>query len=188
MRHYAPLAWMMAIAIAGTQMTACSLDGNEPEKPFVTCPVGKTPLVAYGLCPTETRGDSSEPRALFTDDDIEWFNATTRELRFRDTMEQLKAQIPFLAGIDFYLGGEFLFEGVTTLVSLDCSRVFDDLVLCCGKIDGNTVDDGHYYLYDCYPWIPQFMDDERVVANRERRSKQWQTFLKYLDAEGKLKK
>ena len=33
MKYYKPLAWMMAIAIASTTLTACSLDGNEPEKP-----------------------------------------------------------------------------------------------------------------------------------------------------------
>ena len=187
MKHYTSLAWMMAIAIAGTSMTACN--GNEPEKPFVTCPEGRMPLVAYGLCPAETRGTTGdESGALFSGDDIEWFNVTTRELRFRDTMEPLRAQIPLLSGIDFYLGDEYLFTGGATLVGLVCSQVFDDLVLCCGKIDGDTVDDEHYYLYDCYPWIPQFINDERVQANRQRRSAQWEAFLKYLDAEGKLKK
>ena len=189
MKHYTPLAWIMATAIAGTSMTACSLDSYEPEKPFTTCPVGKTSLVAYGLCPTETREAGTEPGALFTDDDIEWFNVATRELRFRDTMEPLRSQIPLLSGIDFYLGGEYLFTGGATLVSLACSQVFDDLVLCCGTADGHTApDDEHYYLYDCYPCIPQFINDERVKANRQRRSAQWQAFLKYLDAEGKLRR
>jgi len=64
--------------------------------------------------------------------------------------------------------------------------MFDNLVLCCGKTDGEVVDDGHYYLYDCYP--PQFIDDERVQANRQLRAPQWETFLNYLESKGKLKK
>ena len=71
-------------------------------------------------------------------------------------------------------------------VSLICSQMFDNLVLCCGKTDGEVVDDGHYYLYDCYP--PQFIDDERVQANRKLRAPQWETFLNYLESKGKLKK
>lgn len=52
MKHYSPLAWMMAIAIAGTVTTACSLDGYEPEKPFTTDPVEKPhslPLASVSL-------------------------------------------------------------------------------------------------------------------------------------------
>jgi hypothetical protein len=32
------------------------------------------------------------------------------------------------------------------------------------------------------------VNDERVVANREKRAKEWQEFIEYLDAKGKLKK
>ena len=49
MKHYKPLAWMMAIAIASTMTTACSLDGNEPEKPFGTCPAHDASLYACGI-------------------------------------------------------------------------------------------------------------------------------------------
>ncbi len=186
MKHYRPLAWMMATAIAGTVMTACSLDGNEPEKPFTTCPVSESTLYACGIGQPGTRSVTDVEKVLFTDDDIEWFDASTRELRFRDTVEPLRDRIPLLAGIDFYMGGEHLFSGGATHVSLICSQMFDDLVLCCGKMDGEAIDDGHYYLYDCYP--PQFIDDERVQANRKFRAPQWETFLKYLESKGKLKK
>ena len=185
MKHYSPLAWMMAIAIAGTTMTACSLDGNEPEKPFTTDPVEKTRLYAFGIGEPGTRSDGAE-KVLFTDDDIEWFDTDTRELRFRDTQKPLRETIPLLAGIDFYLDGQYLFSSGATYVGLVCSQMFDDLVLCCGKIDGEVIDDGGYYLYDCYP--TQFVDDERVQANRLRRASQWEAFLRYLDSKGKLRK
>ena len=184
MKHYRTFAWTMTIAIAGTMMTSCSLDGYEPEKPFTTDPV-ETALI-WCIGQPGTRSVTDVEKILFTDNDIEWFDPDTRELRFRDTMEPLREEIPLLAKIDFYLGGEHLFSGGATCVSLICSQMFDDLVLCYGKIDGGVIDDGHYYLYDCYP--TQFIDDDRVKANRELRAPQWEAFLKYLESKGKLKK
>ena len=186
MKHYRSLAWMMAIATASMTMTACSLDGTEPEKPFVTCPTSEATLYAYGISQIGTRSASDIGNYLFTEDDIEWFDVSTRELRFRDTMEPLRETIPLLAGVDFYLSGEYLFSGGATHVGLICNQIFDDLVLCCGKIDGEVIDDGHYYLYDCYPL--QFINDERVQANRIKRAAQWETFTKYLESKGKLRK
>ena len=183
MKHYKPLAWMMAIVIASTTLTACSLDGNEPENPFTTCPVSESTLYAYGIGQPETRSDAG---ILFTEDDILWFDVNTRELRFRDTMEPLREKIPLLAGVDFYIGGEYLFTGGATFVGLICSQMFDDLVLCCGKIDGEVIDDGHYYLYDCYPL--QFIDTDAVKANIAKRAPQWELFTKYLESKGKLRK
>lgn len=183
MKHYKSLAWMMAIATASMTMTACSLDGNEPEKPFTTCPVSGSTLYACGIGQPETRFDAG---ILFTEDDILWFDANTREIRFRDTMEPLREKIPLLTGVDFYISGQYLFSGGATFVGLICSQMFDDLVLCCGKIDGEVIDDGHYYLYDCYP--PQFTSDERVQANIAKRAPQWETFITYLDGKGKLRK
>ena len=90
MKHYRPLAWMMAIAIAGTVMTACSLDGNEPEKPFTTCPVSESTLYACGIGQPGTRSVTDVEKVLFTDDDIEWFDASTGEQVFtRPGAEQM---------------------------------------------------------------------------------------------------
>lgn len=182
MKYYKTLAWTVAIAIAGTMMTACSSDSSESEKPFTTCPVSESTLYACGIGQPGTRSDAG---ILFTEDDILWFDVNTREIRFRDTMEPLREKIPLLASVDFYISGEYLFSGGATFVGLICSQMFDDLVLCCGKIDGEVIDDGHYYLYDCYP--TQFINDERVQANIQKRAPQWETFTKYLDSKGKLK-
>lgn len=182
MKYYKTLAWTVAIAIAGTMMTACSSDSSESEKPFTTCPVSESTLYACGIGQPGTRSDAG---ILFTEDDILWFDVNTREIRFRDTMEPLREKIPLLTSVDFYIGGEYLFSGGATFVGLICSQMFDDLVLCCGKIDGEVIDDGHYYLYDCYP--TQFINDERVQANIQKRAPQWETFTKYLDSKGKLK-
>ena len=39
MKNFKTIAWMMATAIAGMTMTACSSDDYEPAKPFTTDPV-----------------------------------------------------------------------------------------------------------------------------------------------------
>lgn len=184
MKHYKPFAWMMAIAIAtlSLPMTACSKD--DVTAPNSSQPETTAKLCVYGIQHTETRGSAAG--AVFTDDDIEWFDVNTRELRFRDTMEPLREKIPLLTGVDFYIGGEYLFSGGATFVGLICSQMFDDLVLCCGKIDGEVIDDGHYYLYDCYP--PQFIDTDAVKANIAKRAPQWELFTKYLERKGKLRK
>ena len=177
--------WTMAIAIAGMTMTACSLDSVEPEKPFTTCPESETRLFVRGYCTLPTGLSEGGVYEVFTEDDIEWFDVNTRELRFRDMEEPLCEKLRLLSGVEFHLGDQTLFSG-STFVGLICSQFFDDLVLCCGNIeDDEVVDDGHYYLYDCYP--PQFADDEHVQAYRARRAEQWETFTTYLESKGKLK-
>lgn len=178
--------WTVAIAIACMSMTACGSDDEVTEKSFTTDPVESLTLYAYGISPSGTRSIENTHNALFTEDDILWFDVNTREIRFRDTMEPLRETIPLLARVDFYLSAEYLFSGGATHVGLICNQIFDDLVLCCGKIDSEVIDDGHYYLYDCYPL--QFINDERVQANRIKRVAQWETFTKYLESKGKLKK
>lgn len=185
MKYYKPLAWMMAIAIASTTMTACSSDDNETEKPFTTDPVESSMLYACGVGQSETRSVADAQNVLFTEDDIEWFNVTTREIKFKDMDEPLYKRMQPFHEIEFHLGDDALFV-VSSFVGLWDSRVFDNLVLCYGKMDGEISLDGNYYLYDCYPL--QFIDTDAVKANREKNAAQWETFTKYLESKGKLKK
>ena len=186
MKHYKPLAWMMAIAIAtlSLPMTACSND--DETAPDSRQPEPTAELCVYGVQHTATRGSAAG--AVFTDDDIEWFDLNTRELRFRDMEEPLYEKLRLLSSVEFRLDDQTLFS-CSTFVGLICSQVFNDLVLCCGKIeDGRVIDSNRYYLYDCYPNTPQFLNDEQVKANRAKRAAQWETFTKYLESKGKLKK
>ena len=180
--------WTVAIAIASFAMplVACSSDDNEVSIIRTDdSSQEETRLFARGYCTLPTGLSEGDVYEVFNEDDIEWFDVNTRELRFHDMKEPLYEKLRLLSGVEFRLGDLTLFSG-STFVGLLCSQFFDDLVLCCGKIDGGVVDDGHYYLYDCYP--PQFIDDERVQANRAKRAEQWETFTKYLESKGKLKK
>lgn len=148
----------------------------------------ETRLFARGYCTLPTGLSEGDVYEVFTEDDIEWFDVNTRELRFHAMEEPLYEKLRLLSGVEFRLGDQKLFSG-STFVGLICSQVFNDLVLCCGKIeDGEVIDSNRYYLYDCYPNTPQFLNDEQVKTNRAKRATQWETFTKYLESKGKLKK
>ena len=175
--------FVMAAAIS---LTSCSNNDNEQEKPFTTDPVEQT---KFFVCEAsgETRGATAVIDTLFTEDDIEWFNVNTREIRFKKQDEQLFNKLMknyHKEGLEFRLGESLLFE-VSRFVSDFESRIFTNLVLhysMIGEDEGNPC----YYLHDCYP--PLFIDDERTQANIKKNAMQWETFTKYLESKGKLRK
>ena len=183
MKHYKTFAWMMAIAIASMTMTACSSGDIETEKPFTTDPVEKATLYARGINQSGTRSMTDVDNIIFTEDDIEWFNVTTREIKFKDTDEPLNKRLEPYREIKFYLGDNALFV-VSSFVSDIHSMIFTDLVLHYDLI--SDPNQGHYYLHDCYP--PQFINDERTLANIKKNAGQWELFTYYLESKGKLRK
>ena len=178
MKQKRPFAWMMAIAIA-SMTTACSLDSYEPEKPFTTCPTPKAMLFACSFTQPDTQAGVD---VLFNEDDIEWFNVTTREIKFRDMDEPLYKRLEPYREIKFYLGNDALFV-VSSFVCDFHSMVFTDLVLHYDVI--TDPGHGHYYLHDCYPL--QFIDTDEVKANILKNARQWELFTYYLESKGKLR-
>ena len=174
---------MMAIAIASITMTACSSDNNETEMPFSSDLVDNGTLYACGVGQSETRSDVEDSNVLFTENDIEWFNVTTREIKFREMQEQLYSRLQPFHEIKFYLGNNVIFV-VSSFVGDWDSRVFTDLVLHYDVI--SDPNQGHYYLHDCYP--SQFIDTDEVRANIIKNANQWELFTYYLKSKGKLKK
>ena len=178
MKHNKSFTWMMAIAIA-SMTTACSLDSYEPEKPFTTCPTPKAMLFACSFTQPDTQAGVD---VLFNEDDIEWFNVTTREIKFRDMDEPLYKRLEPYREIKFYLGNDALFV-VSSFVCDFHSMVFTDLVLHYDVI--TDPGHGHYYLHDCYPL--QFIDTDEVKANILKNARQWELFTYYLESKGKLR-
>ncbi len=177
--------WMMAIATASLtmSMTACSSDDNETTETFITDPVESSTLYACSVSQHGTRSEVAN--VVFTEDDILWFDVNTRELKFKDMEEPIYKKLKPLHKIEIRIGNDALFE-VSSFVGLWDSRPFYDLVLCYGKMDGEISLDGNCYLYDCYPL--SFIDTDVVKNNREKNAIQWETFTKYLESKGKLKK
>ena len=174
------------VMVAAIFFTSCSNSDNELEKPFTIDPVEQT---RFCVCEAsgETRGATAAIDTLFTEDDIEWFNVSTREIRFKKQGEQLYMRLKknyHREGVEFRLGENVLFE-VSRFVSDFDSRIFYDLVLHYSTI-GEDESNPRYYLHDCYP--AQFINDERTQANIKKNAMQWETFTKYLESKGKLKK
>ena len=177
------IAFMMFAAFS---LASCSSNDSEQEKPFTVCPEEQ---IKFYACETsgETRGATAVIDTLFTEDDIEWFNVSTREIRFKKQGELLYMKLKknyHKEGLEFRLGENVLFEVSRVVSDLD-SRIFYDLVLhysTIGENEGNP----RYYLHDCYP--AQFINDERTQANIKKNAPQWETFTKYLESKGKLRK
>ena len=179
--------WRIAFVIlAAFSLASCSSYDSEQDKPFTVCPEEQ---IKFYACEKsgETRGAIATIDTLFTEDDIEWFNISTREIRFKKQGEQLYMRLKknyHKEGLEFRLGENVLFE-VSRFVSDIDSRIFYNLVLhysTIGEDEGNP----RYYLHDCYP--AQFIDDERTQANIKKNAVQWETFTKYLETKGKLRK
>lgn len=186
MKHLFIRRNIFVMAAALLSITSCSSNDNEQEKPFTTDPVEPT---KFFVCEAsgKTRGATAVIDTLFTEEDIEWFNVSTREIRFKMQDEQLFNKLMKNYNkekLEFHIGEDVLFE-VSRFVSDIDSRIFYDLVLHYSVI-GEDADNPRYYLHDCYP--AQFIDDERTQSNIKKNAVLWETFIKYLDSKGKLKK
>ena len=150
----------MLAAIRG--LTSCSSD-NEQGKPYTTDPV---------------------ENAILTDADIEWFNPTTREVKFYAQEESLSQRLRKTDGeLEFRLDNDVVLK-VSRFVGDWDSRTFKDLVLHYDVISNS--EQAHFYLQDCYPL--QFMNDEQVQTNIKKNAEQWNAFVKYMEKIGKIKK
>ncbi len=182
--------WMVAIAIGSFAMslTACSSDDIE-----VNSELGgkenveqSTALAAYAIDSQGTRSGGEVKTAVFTDEDIEWFDLNTRELRFGIDSEAIYNRLESLDRIEFRLGDDVLFQ-VDNIVNPTFSRPYFNLVLYYDWTWENDEKVGvGYYLYDCYP--QQFVDEELTKNNRNKRVEQWKAFTDFLESKGKLKK
>ncbi len=182
MKQEKNFAWMMVIAMTCMMMTACSLDSYEPEKPIVIIePVEEGMLAACGISESGTRSVSDE-QLLFTEKDIEWFNTTTREIKFRDMDKPPYKILEPFHEIKFYLGDNVLFT-VSSFVGDWDSRTYTNLILHYDVI--TDPDQGHYYLHDCYPLY--LIETDEVKANIKKNAGQWELFIYYLESKGKLR-
>ncbi len=182
--------WMVAIAIGSFAMslTACSSDDIE-----VNSELGgkenveqSSALAAYAIDSQGTRSGGEVKTAVFTDEDIEWFDLNTRELRFGIDSEAIHKRLESLDRMEFRLGDDVLFQ-VDNIINPTFSRTYFDLVLYYDWTWENDEKVGvGYYLYDCYP--QQFVDEELTKNNRNKRVEQWKAFTDFLESKGKLKK
>lgn len=116
--------------------------------------------------------------------DIEFYDAATGELEFvqpgpREKLEGMKK-------IEFSLDGKRIFPGATFIPDL-MSNVINDLVL------ESDLQNRKMYLRDGYPSLENLGSSAEKCrkereANRQLRSPDWEFFLNWLEANGKLVK
>ena len=85
-------------------LASCSSNDNDQEKPFTVCP---EELVKFFACEMNSKTRGTAIDTLFTEDDIEWFNVSTREIRFKKQDEQLFKKLMknyHKEGLEFRLG------------------------------------------------------------------------------------
>ena len=135
--------------------------------------------------------NNSDRELLFTGNDIKYFNLSTREIIFDDSLyEKLEKRFFWYKSVDFFLNDETLFENVELLTSLD-SRFVNDLVLFVKIIFYPEI---RVYLYDGRPSeIPESWPEEikevyrkERETNAEKRKAEWDIFIKYLSDRGKI--
>ncbi len=182
MKLYHALSHIMTIAIVGVTMTSCTDDNNELDTSFRTDPEEENVFYAYGIGAPGLRSIPDTENIVFSEENIESFNLATREIKFKDMTQPLYERLKPFHKIEFHLGDDVLFV-VSSFIGLWDSRVFDNLVLCFGNQESSTIDQ-KYYIYDCYPL--QLSDTDAVKANRDKNEIRWETFIRYLDAKGKL--
>ena len=123
---------------------------------------------------------------LYTEDEILWFNDSTREIKFmysdEEVREKLQSKNKYL---EFRLGENVLFKATRT--SNVMSHIITDLVLCMGSMERRPYSYAGFFLYDCYPLNKQAINDERTQANIQKRAPQWEIFLKHWESKGKLR-
>ena len=111
---------------------------------------------------------------IFSGDHIQWFNATTREIRFRDNYAI--ERIPQQGTLLFKLSNHDLF--IARIVQGDQDIEHEDLVLY------HDTDLDRFYLYNSYP---KSLNTESVRINEEIRQENWSIFIFQLRTEGCLK-
>ncbi len=151
----------------------CSCSDSELPKDVQKSKI--TAIVRYNIT-SKANSDGSEPKLLFTGDDIAWFNPTSREIKFT-TVKSEPFSFPMYAQIDIKLKNETLFT-IVAHINETVNRAYDDLVLF------YDLENSKYYLYDNYPnyWSP-----ETTEINRQHRKVNWNKFLEQLKKENRLK-
>lgn len=135
-------------------------------------------IQAYGIQTRSVANDNSN--LVFSGDNIEWFNATTREIKFKGVKPSVDI-FPVYSKIEFRIDGKSLFTASSFVVDY-YSQSFYDLVIYYSH------EQRKYYLDDCYPNSDQIRNHEEVALNKAARAEQWQEFLNTLSLENKLRK
>ena len=122
-----------------------------------------------------TNNDETSPiDTLYTEDEILWFNDSTREIKFMYSDEEVREKLRSTRSnskyLEFRLGENVLLKA--TVTSNVMSHIITDLVLCMGSMERRPYSYAGFFLYDCYPLNKQAINDERTQTNIQKRAPQ----------------
>lgn len=166
-----PYAYLLSLIICSLCICSCSNENDVlPEA---------TPSELKVYCVQSLLPDREENSSiLFTGDDIEWFDPSTREIKFNG-IKPNPSKISGGATLEFRIGEQPLFSRIHFVSSIN-SQAFLDMVLYYDLIADK------YYLDDCYPNTKAMRETPEVKQHISEREAQWQPFIEALKAEGKL--
>ena len=136
------------------------------------------------------RSNGTGEELIFTGDDIQSFNLTTREIVFVDSL-YIKTRLCRSGWIvsNIYLNDMLLFKRIPFLSSIN-SGVFNDLVFYFDSFNYFDPDD-RLYLNDGFPDLDYFREKKENIQkvreeNAEKRKAEWDIFIKYLNDNNKI--
>jgi hypothetical protein len=126
--------------------------------------------------------NDSEP-IIFTGNDILWFNATTKEIRFVDNILNSN-KISLWRTVKFYIDDEYLFSSMVFVSDLS-SNTYNSLVFYYSIIENK------FYLADGYPIDVSVLSNPQKAQeirdeNRRMIEPEWNRFIEQLRRENKL--
>lgn len=168
MKKYLMYLCTILFGIAGV----CACDDNDDSTSNLS-----SKIQAYGVQTRSVANDNSN--LVFSGDNIEWFDPTTREIKFKG-VEPNYDIFPIYTKIEFRADGKSLFTACSFVTSFN-SQSFYDLVIY------YDITLHKYFLDDCYPNTDQIRNHEEVALNKAARTEQWQEFINTLKSENRLR-
>ena len=176
------------ITVLGFLLSGCVNDGINANEDFAGDSLSGSGLIVRASNVEPVTGSSMatgdvEGPVIFTGNDIEWFNETTREIRFKNNVS-MKAAFSNVQAIKFFIDGEYLFSSVVYVISLS-SQIINSLVLYYNVMENK------YYLLDGYPPDSSILEnagaEDTRGDNMQAISSEWNRFINRLKEDGKLK-
>lgn len=132
---------------------------------------------------TKSGSDTNVEQVIFTGDDIQWFNASTKEIRFKNNISQkVIIEGVISRSIRFYIDEEYLFSSMIYVSDLN-SQIYDSFVFYYSQIENR------FYLKDGYPDVSVLQNSaehqDKRNENMAKIKAEWDKFINQLKLEGK---
>jgi len=165
--------------ICGVFFSGCSADTAEPQPE-------KTMGELYVTGTRSVTVSADKPDLVFTGDDIESFNIHSREIVFAKVKaDDIRYRIGLFSELYFYLNNELLFDPPLRIHS-EVSSIIDVLGL---SIWGSKIYfRSHIQNYDFLPAPDREAREKEQAELVQKRQKEMEVFIKYLNDAGKIDK